>query len=288
MQLSPTELREVQKKSIEIYLVFRDFCQKHNLTYWFCGGCCIGAVRHKGFVPWDDDIDIYMPRADFEKLAELWPQEMAGTKYSYCRSSEREFTRSLLASISDDSTTFIKERQKDLDIHHGVRLELFPLEGCPEGKWARRMQIAWGLLRQVYINQEPLTSGGRLPCAVSKLLLALCPGWKRRYKMARFAERRMSRLAFGETSKVVDLCARYEYMKINYPVADFAETAYLPFEDIEIPVPGNYDNFLTLSYGDYMQLPPEEQRQPPHDAAFVDLSQGYEAYKGIHYCCKND
>ncbi len=79
------ELKELQEKSIEILKVFADFCKKHHLLFYFCGGCCIGTIRHQGFIPWDDDIDLFMPREDYEKLTELWQEEMKETKYVFCR-----------------------------------------------------------------------------------------------------------------------------------------------------------------------------------------------------------
>ena len=110
------ELRKLQEKSLEILLVFKEFCEKHDLLFYFCGGCCIGTLRHQGFIPWDDDIDVFMPRDDYEKLGPLWEEEMAETKYRFCRDSEDMFLRSLLSSISDEETTFIKERQQFLTI----------------------------------------------------------------------------------------------------------------------------------------------------------------------------
>lgn len=67
-------LRELQNKSLEIALYFKDFCNEHGLLFYMCGGCCIGSLRHKGFIPWDDDVDVFMPRDDYEKLKELWPK----------------------------------------------------------------------------------------------------------------------------------------------------------------------------------------------------------------------
>ena len=139
------ELKALQQKSMEILRVFRDFCEKHGLLFYFCGGCCIGTVRHGDFIPWDDDIDVFMPRADYEALAKLWPEEMGDTPYRYCRSNEQEFLRSLLSAISDENTTFIKERQQDLDISYGVRLEILPLDGCPSSRIKRKFQIFWAL-----------------------------------------------------------------------------------------------------------------------------------------------
>ena len=141
--LSPEELKGLQAKSLEILKVFKEFCDRNGLLFYFCGGCCIGTLRHGGFIPWDDDIDVFMPRPDYERLTQLWNKEMADTPYMFSRATEKQFLRSLLSAVVDTNTTFIKERQADLDIPHGVRLEILPLDGCPDSQFARRIQMMW-------------------------------------------------------------------------------------------------------------------------------------------------
>ena len=82
------KLRDLQLKCLEILLYFKDFCEKHNLRFFLCGGACIGAIRHKGFIPWDDDIDVFMPREDYEKLGDLWNKYADTERYEYCRTNK--------------------------------------------------------------------------------------------------------------------------------------------------------------------------------------------------------
>lgn len=278
------DLAALQSKSMEILRVFKAFCDKHGLLFYFCGGCCIGTLRHGGFIPWDDDIDVFMPREDYEKLARLWPAEMKDTKYRYCRSNEQEFLRSLLCAISDETTTFIKERQHDLDISHGVRLEILPLDGCPDSGLRRKIQIAWALVYQIYMNQEPPTSKGKMLGLAGKVMLALFPSWKSRYRIAKFAEKQMSRYPFDKYEKTTELCARFQYMRNEYPQKAFASAVLKPFEGEEMPIPVGYDAYLRMAFGDYMRLPPPEQQIPKHDAVHIDLENSYHIYKGKYYC----
>lgn len=278
------DLKALQEKSLEILEVFQRFCQEHHLLFYFCGGCCIGTLRHGGFIPWDDDIDVFMPRTDYEKLAEIWPKEMGETPYAFCRSNEKQFFRSLLTAISDENTTFIKERQADLDISHGVRLEILPLDGCPNSRIRRKIQILWGLTYQIYMNQEAPTSKGKALELVGKAMLALVPGWKRRYHLAKFAEKQMSKYPFDACEKTTELCARYQYMRNEYPHAAFASAVNRSFEGRQMPIPVGYDDYLHMAFGDYMKLPPAEAQVPKHDAVLVDLKHGYRQYKGKYYC----
>lgn len=278
-----TELKELQEKCLEITLVFKEFCEKHNLLFYFCGGCCIGTLRHKGFIPWDDDIDVFMPRKDYETLCELWEKEIDPKKYRLSRSSENEFLRSQLTAITDEETTFIKERQMDLDMAHGIRLEVLPLDGCPSSRLKRKLQLFWGLAYQIYINQEAPTSKGKLLYAIGKGMLALVPGWKRRYRMARFCEKQMSKYPISQCDRITELCVRYNYMVNEYPKEIFSSAVYKEFEGHRMPIPVGYDTYLRMAFGEYMELPPEESRVPSHDGVCVDVNRPYTAYKGVYY-----
>ena len=278
-----SEIRKLQEKSLEILKVFKAFCDKHELLFFFCGGCCIGTLRHGGFIPWDDDIDVFMPRPDYEKLAKLWPKEMARTQYVFCRSNEKQFLRSLLSAISDEKTTFIKERQQDLEISHGVRLEILPLDGCPDSKIKRKIQIIWALIYQLFMNQEAPTSRGKVFEALGKFTLSLVPSWKKRYKIAKFAESKMSQYPFDEYRKTTELCARYQYMRNEYPHSAFESAVLKSFEGMQMPIPVGYDTYLKMAFGDYMKLPPKEQQIPKHDAVYVDLENSFLNYKGVYY-----
>ena len=83
------ETRQLQNKMLEILLYFDGFCKKNKLMYYLCGGGLIGAIRHGGFIPWDDDIDVFMPRQDYERLAEIWAEKADTSRYQYCRTADR-------------------------------------------------------------------------------------------------------------------------------------------------------------------------------------------------------
>lgn len=277
------DLKKLQEKCLEITLVFKEFCEKHGLLFYLCGGGCIGAIRHKGFIPWDDDIDVFMPREDYEKMCRLWVEEINQNKYRLSRSGPENFERSQLTAITDEDTTFIKERQMDLDVAHGVRLEVLPLDGCPSGRFKRKMQLLWGLVYQIYINQEAPTSKGKVLELIGRMMLFVVPGWKRRYKMACLAERKMSKYPIAECDFITELCVRYNYMVNEYPKEIFASAVYKEFEGEMLPLPVGYETYLKMAFGDYRQLPPEEEQVPSHDGICVDLENSYKKYKGIYY-----
>lgn len=278
--MTADEFKGLQQKNLEITLMFDKFCKEHNLKYFLCGGACIGAVRHKGFIPWDDDIDVFMPRSDYERLKEIWQNT---DKYKLCRTNENTFYRSMISAISDEQTTFIKERQKDLDIEHGIRLEILPLDGCPNGKLKRKMQILWALTYQIYNNQEPPTSKGKFLEIIGKIMLFIFPTWNMRYKVSKFAERQMTKYSIENCSKITELCSRYQYMVNEYPKEIFETAELKNFEGVMLPLPKGYDEYLKMAFGNYMELPEKSEQIPKHDAVMVDLENSYKKYKNIYY-----
>lgn len=284
--LDQVQLREIQMICLNLLKIFDEFCGRNGLLYYVCGGGCIGAVRHHGFVPWDDDIDVMMPRNDYEKLKVLWPQQMDENRYKFNDNSEKAYLRTMWASISDENTTFIKERQKDLDISHGIKLEIIPLDGCPSGKLQRKTQILWALVHQIYINQEPPISKGKALEQAGNLMLSLHKTWPSRYRAAKRAEKHMSKYAFDKCDKTTELTTRYHYMINEYPHEAFASAVRMEFEGFMMPVPKGYDVYLRMAFGNYMELPPEEERFPKHDAVFIDTKSSYKNYKGKYYCTK--
>ena len=274
------ELKDLQNKSLEILIMFDKFCKEHNLKYFLCGGACIGTVRHGGFIPWDDDIDVFMLRADYEKLKDVF---VNSEKYRLCRTNKDTFYRSMITAISDENTTFIKERQKDLDIPHGVRLEIIPLDNCPKNKLSRKLQILWALTYQIYNNQEPPTSKGKLLEFIGKLMLFVFPTWKMRYRISKFAEKQMTKYNKRPSTHITELCSRYQYMVNEYPKEIFEGAVYKEFEGVLAPLPQGYDEYLKMAFGNYLELPPESEQVPKHDAVFIDHENSYKNYKGKYY-----
>lgn len=275
MNNADTELYSIQQKSLELLDYFKNICDENGLRFFLCGGCCIGAVRHKGFIPWDDDVDVFMPRKDYEKLARIWNSVADTEHYSYVRTTKEHYTRLMHSAINDNKTTFIKERQKDLDTWHGIRLEIIPLDGCPRSRFKRKMQLMWALIYQIYNVQEPPTSKGKAANAAGRLMLALVPSNKLRCAVWRFAEKRMSRFDFDKCDKITELVTRYRYMVNEYPAEAFKEAVYMDFEGRKMPLPCGYDAYLSMAFKDYMTLPPESERQPKHEAVYVDTEHGF-------------
>ena len=267
----------IQAKSLEMAQYFMSFCQKHQLTCYVCGGGAIGALRHGGFIPWDDDLDFFMPRKDYERLSNLWAQ-YAKDDYVLSKSNRHYVDRNNFITIRDRQTTCVKPYQYDLDIVHGLALDILPLDVAPSGKWQRKVQKGWALIYSLFCSQVvPEKHGGVLRWG-SQLLLGLVPSQRLRYAIWRFAEKRMTRYKPDNARYWVELCSGPYYMSKLYEASWFKEAVSVPFENTSILLPSGYHQYLSEAFGDYMTPPPVEKQVPHHDALILDLERPYTDY----------
>ena len=273
----------LQEKSLEIFKYFRKLCRENNLRYWVGGGTLIGALRHKGFIPWDDDIDVFMPRPDYEKFYALWDQVGDRDHYALCRTTKEKNIHQTDMQLVDLQTTFINRHSVDEDICHGVSVDIMPFEGCPEGKLARGMQIYHSILYSIFNVQRLPDHQGKALRFATKLVLNAVKSPERRYRVWSKHEKKMAGYDFDSAKTVKETITSFRALFYPHPRSAF-ETMEVPFEDITVPIPVGYDAYLRRIFGVYMQLPPEEGRVAKHDVVYANLNEPFEKYRGIHYC----
>lgn len=261
MALDAVTLRKVQLKELEILLEIKRICDKHQIKYQLCGGTLLGAVRHKGFIPWDDDIDICMLREDYERFLEVAPKE---ARPGFCVESARsdpDYVYSF-CKVKADGTAFIERCTAHLDIHPGIWVDVFPFDTIPEVDYAvldrrdtriRRWQTAVDQNAKVIRLEKPVT---RL---YFWLLGRLYP-----HKLMYKKEQVMQEANRPDNKYVIDYCALYGYRKAIFPMDTYTDLIELEFEGHLFPAARDYHGVLTQTYGDYMQLPPEEKRVSEH------------------------
>lgn len=249
-------IQEIQSKLLEILLYFQKFCQENGLGFVLAGGTCLGAVRHKGFIPWDDDVDVFMLRDDYEKLCRIWDEKADTEHYSCVRSNDRFNIRHSATEIKDNNTTFINRHSVDLDIHQGLMIDVIPLDAVPKSKWKQLWQMVDSMMYCCFNFQRLPAHKGKVTYYAEKLALTLVPSFKARYKLWKGAEKRLSRYSLADAEYVSSFGEGATIMRQRFPIRWFRHPAYLEFEGHQMPVPEDYDKWLTISYGDYMQLLP--------------------------------
>lgn len=282
------DIGQIHEKMLDILVYFRDFCYENDLKFFLAGGTCIGAVRHQGYIPWDDDVDVFMLRDDYEKLQKLWEEKADTSRYSYVRSNDKFNIHHSATEIKDNNTTFINRHSVDLDINQGIMIDVIPLDAVAGSKFGRITQILYAMAYCLFNFQRLPEHKGKLTYYASKVALGIFRSDKMRYKIWKFCEKQLSKYSLEECEYVASFGEGVGIMRQHFPVEWFRDmNTVRPFEGYDMPVPKDVDKYLTISYGDYMQLPPEDQRVFRHSIYFMDLEHSYERYKGVKYCVKD-
>lgn len=247
-----SELRALQLKLLDMLLYFDGFCKSHGLKYWLTYGTCLGAVRHNGFIPWDDDIDVEMPQKDYERLIDIFQEN---DDYALQTHLNEPLYMLNFAKLRDKHSSVT---EKDAGLaeyqHSGCFIDIFPMGH------GNHPLFVYKILKQhcVWIVHMPKRHKlGKLGMRIYRLLKSIhFHIVERVWKGDNDGDRPMLRVSAGV----------YEYQHVIY-CEDVDETVDLEYEGHMLPVPRGYDRYLTMEYGDYMQLPPESMR---HGSHFLD------------------
>lgn len=255
------EHRELQIQELEILLEFQRICQRHGLRYFLTAGTLLGAVRHSGFIPWDDDIDIAMPREDFERLPVVCRTELDLQYFFQDYTTEPNFPY-YFAKIRKNGTEVYEAGLDDIEMHKGVYIDIFPLDICPDRAWKAVL-----FFKGVELLNCALLSkvSKRFLCGYRKWYMRTAYHTLRHLpKGALFALREWLRKAMAVGASGKRLCTvsgRHGYPRETYQVQWFERAQELYFEGRTFPVPGGWDELLCSMYGDYMTIPPEEEQE---------------------------
>lgn len=254
-------LKQVQDVELEIMQAVHVFCKEHGLRYALAYGTLIGAVRHKGFVPWDNDMDIYMPRPDYEKLVRMLSVEgySIGKHYYMLHHSVDPNYHYQVIRICDDRTSVKPVYIGDQPERMGAWVDIFAVDGIPEGHWWSRYRLYFNKMIQI---ADVYTVPGRRDFwnIVGIVMRTVFPG---RNKHNRMIDKIAMKFSYDESRHVGDTTERNKHF-IRMDRSDFDEAYEVPFEKYCFRIPKGYDAILRQCYGDYMVLPPPEKRMT-HD-----------------------
>lgn len=261
--------REVQQRLLEMLLVIDDVCKKHGLRYYLIAGTMLGAVRHHGFVPWDDDADVALPRPDYEKLLEH-ADEWFPEQYELVNEKKDIMYPYLFSRLQDARTTYILRR--NFNFVGGLPIDIFPIDGMTDNKWARAIHYAkYNFIKKLlyFSTVNPYKHGHGVRAAFPLLMHRLVSqSWAHRKGSAIQKE-----YDYDTSEYIADHDNKPE--RGIYLKDVFGQPAPVDFEGHQLMGVAKPDDYLRCCYGDYMQMP---NSLPPQNYRFLDLSLPYRIY----------
>ena len=264
-------LYKVQKVELEILVEFDRICRKNGLKYSLAFGTLIGAVRHNGFIPWDDDIDIVMPRDDYEKLRSLWISE-SSPKYLIQDYREDIYYPNNFMKIRKDNTAYIQGKSEfKANYHTGIFIDIFPMDRlAPKGSKRKKQFFAF-VLNLLYSRGHKSGKKGVFSLVESLLLL---PPRKAYLALRKATENYYRRWNTDSSSQLISACT-YDFCSMYFDHDLFDSIIELPFEGYNFFCTSKYDEFLRKCYGDYMKLPPENERVWKHNPQYISFDKNF-------------
>ncbi len=263
VKLSKEEVIQLRKTQLEILDFFCDFCEKNNLKYYLFGGTLLGAVRHKGYIPWDDDLDLCMPYEDYAKMLKLFPKD--GNFFLEDVSTDKHYFHSF-AKIMKANTVYREYRVQNVRYRQSIFIDIFPIIYVPNSNNLAYFNfcLAYELLsirlqpKLIKMPSDKKTSLKRKAAiCLSWLLLWWCPktiAAKLRYKLIdHYGKKETNTISVGM------LLTGH-----RYPSSAFSGLSKVEFEGRMLSAPENYDEYLNIKFGEYMELPPLENREAHH------------------------
>ena len=269
----PKEKKKLWALQIDLYLELARVCAKLGLRYFAMFGTAMGAVRHGGFIPWDDDIDVVMPREDYDKLCNLYAKEFKSPYFLQTPYTDPGYYVSF-AKLRNSNTAQISMPFRNAMFNQGVQIDIFPLDFCDPSK-ADRLHDEINVLimkcssfmkkgSEQFLNERQLDNFKR---------------YQTDDPMGAYLEIQNLSMSCKTKDFVGIPCLTvYKPEKLIWPTSYFEEIEYHKFESIEIALPKEWDKVLTTCYGDYMKFPPIEQRGTWHQSGIWDFQHSYREY----------
>ncbi len=269
-------LRQLQMYELNLLKTFAGICEKHHLKYYMIGGTMLGAIRHQGFIPWDDDVDIGMPREDYKKFMEIVETEIPSYMVFLNYKKDKEYLR-YFSRLVDRRVEIYNDSNTDTLVENAW-IDIFPLDGTPDNKLRRWLFFTrLSAVRTMYHfscfeKMVNLMRPGRP--LYQRIIIKI--GQKTKLgrnmdskKILDRLDRKLQKFSFEDSKYVMNFFGAYVYKEI-LPREWFGDHARYQFEDIMLSGPAQYDPYLKQFYGEY-EIPPSDEHKDKHTITKIEL-----------------
>ena len=266
----------LQDKILEIMVDVDALCRNNGIGYYIMGGTALGAKRHGGFIPWDDDLDVFMEPGQYERFRACFDQLPKG-KYVLCDDLDAR-GHTALAKVRMNGTAYIEPLFRDRkDMHQGIYIDIFILHNLPDNAVARRWQYLWcKYLVALKLAHRGYNRRGGIYRLLMGLMRRLPSGFLCEYALGQAYRWDDGRL----TREKCHFLGKARYRGGRFDARWFAEKCQIPFETVSLYAPCGLDAYLSARFGDYMRIPSPEQIRWEQHAETWDTERDYRFYAG--------
>ena len=269
------DLKELQEKILEIVEYFDRLCNKNGITYYLMGGSALGAIRHLGFIPWDDDFDVFMDYENYTKFIKIIDDKLDKNLFYFQHEDSNEWPL-FFSKIRMNNTTFIEKNLKNRDMHHGIYIDIMCLNNTSKYMPIRYLQyFAARLLTAKALGKQNYTTEN-IPKRVILFFSKFFINDFIKVQLLKFIR------SFNQkdTGMVGHFFGRAPFKKTSFDISYLGKPRYVEFENFQLPVPRYVERYLEVRFGNrYMEIPSEKEKMKyPTHAYIVDTNKSYEHY----------
>lgn len=264
---------ELQNKILQIMQYIDEFCRENEITYWLMGGSALGAKRHGGFIPWDDDLDIFMTVEEYNRFRELF--EKKGDKERFYLQEQGAIDGMVRKpKLRMNGTTYIESGIENLHMHHGIFVDIFLLHHCPDKLWKQKKQYLWSkyIVLKALSNQKYKKRTGGV-----QLVLSIVRLFPKNFLLKK-AYKELYRYDGEETNWYCHFVGKPMFSNGRYRKDIFVPEKMVQFETLKLPAPGKLEEFLQIRYGDYMKVPSQDKMKYDQHAKKWDTKIPFQTY----------
>lgn len=273
------KMKKIWSVEIDLLKDFIRVCSKHNLRYYVVDGTLLGCVRHKGFIPWDNDVDVAMPRPDFNELLKLGPSEFSNPHFFQSTYTENGNVFMPFVKIRDDFSTGGGYDEYMKGIHCGIFIDVFPFDEIPNNFMIRKLYLhTLNVIRYMsYFCCKEFNKTGiknKIIYKFRQMIYKYLMSSPDANKLFDIYNKSAGKYWERGNKYIADLSFGYQE-QLTWVKADWDDTVNMPFEDIDVIAPKNYENILIRQYGDYMEIPEDKST---HDYYVFDADVDYKTF----------